>query len=87
MKFSAVPICVHHIHQKQNQLDSRHLQFIKDYAFGVRGTTEWLNLVLNAQGSLFISLVGPAVDTAFIAQLACGMKTSRLALAYKTILE
>ena len=48
----------------------------------MRGTTKRLNLELDTQGALLVGFVGPAVDTAGRLQLARGMETSRLALAY-----
>ena len=47
----------------------------------MRGSSKRLDLVLDAQGALLVSLVGPTVDAALGAQLARGVKTSRFALA------
>ena len=59
-----------------------YLQLLKNDTLGVRGTTKRLNLELDTQGALLVGFVGPAVDTAGRLQLARGMETSRLALAY-----
>lgn len=72
---------------KAQDAGTRHLQLVQNNALGVRSTTKRLNLVLDTQGALLVRLVGPAVDAALGAQLARGVETSRLALAYSGLVS
>lgn len=55
---------------------------LEDDALGVGGATEGRRLESSAQSTLLVTVVGPALLAAVVAQLARGVETPRLALTH-----
>lgn len=55
---------------------------LEDDALGVGGATEGRGLESGAQGTLLVTVIGPALLAAVVAQLARGVETSRLSLSH-----
>ncbi len=58
------------------------VHFFHNNALGVRGATERRRLEGGAEGTLLVLLIGPALIATVGAQLASGLQTTRLILAY-----
>ena len=59
------------------------LQFFQNNSLSVGSTTERLNFVGGTEGTLLVSLVGPALGAAFGTELASCVKSSGLAFSCK----